>query len=120
MRGLRSADHGDGHAVLRGRRDPGASGGLASWVPTSRVRSCRSADAARTIHAADPTKYLATFPANDAQLFAALSAQAGAEWWFDVAGPNTTYRGGMVRTAVLVLRRPCDAFRPRPDCGRTE
>ncbi len=39
------------------------------------------AEAARTIHAADPSKYLATFPANDAQLFAALSAQAGAEWW---------------------------------------
>ncbi|WP_243075449.1 ABC transporter substrate-binding protein [Microbacterium sp. SS28] len=39
------------------------------------------ADAARAIHAADPTKYLATFPANDAQLFAALSAQASAEWW---------------------------------------
>lgn len=39
------------------------------------------ADAARTIHAADPSKFLATFPANDAQLFAALSQQAGAEWW---------------------------------------
>ena len=39
------------------------------------------ADAARVIHAADPTKYLATFPANDAQLFGALSQQAGAEWW---------------------------------------
>jgi len=39
------------------------------------------ADAARTIHEADPTKYLATFPANDAQLFAALSQQAGDEWW---------------------------------------
>ncbi|WP_353807715.1 ABC transporter substrate-binding protein [Agromyces sp. SYSU T00194] len=39
------------------------------------------AEAARTIHEADETKYLATFPANDAQLFAALSQQAGAEWW---------------------------------------
>src|SRR5690606_1088354 len=39
------------------------------------------AAAARTIHAADSSKYLATFPANDAQLFAALSAQAGAQWW---------------------------------------
>jgi multiple sugar transport system substrate-binding protein len=39
------------------------------------------AEAARVVHAADPTKYLATFPANDAQLFAALSQQAGAEWW---------------------------------------
>ncbi|GAA3908361.1 ABC transporter substrate-binding protein [Microbacterium invictum] len=39
------------------------------------------AAAARTIHTADSSKYLATFPANDAQLFAALSAQAGAQWW---------------------------------------
>lgn len=39
------------------------------------------AEAARTIHAADPQSYLATFPANDAQLFSALSAQAGATWW---------------------------------------
>lgn len=44
------------------------------------------ADAARTIHEADRTKYLATFPANDAQLFAALSAQAGAEWWANDGG----------------------------------
>ncbi|NQX29095.1 extracellular solute-binding protein [Microbacteriaceae bacterium VKM Ac-2854] len=36
---------------------------------------------ARALRAADPTKYLATFPANDAQLFAGLSQQAGAEWW---------------------------------------
>jgi site-specific DNA-methyltransferase (adenine-specific) len=27
--------------------------------------------------------------------------QSGAEWWFDVAGSNTTYRGGMVRTDVV-------------------
>lgn len=39
------------------------------------------AEAARVIHAADPSKFLATFPANDAQLFGALSQQAGAEWW---------------------------------------
>ncbi len=39
------------------------------------------ADAARAIHANDPSRYLATFPANDAQLFAALSQQAGAQWW---------------------------------------
>ena len=25
----------------------------------------------------------------------------GAEWWFDVAGPNTTYRGGMARVDVV-------------------
>lgn len=39
------------------------------------------AAAAQTIHAADQSKYLATFPANDAQLFGALSQQAGSEWW---------------------------------------
>jgi DNA modification methylase len=27
--------------------------------------------------------------------------RADAEWWFDVAGSNTTYRGGMVRTHVV-------------------
>ncbi|HWL43071.1 MAG TPA: site-specific DNA-methyltransferase [Ilumatobacter sp.] len=25
----------------------------------------------------------------------------GAEWWFDVAGPNSTHRGGMARTEVV-------------------
>lgn len=44
------------------------------------------AEAARTIHAADSSRYLSTFPANDAQLFAALSAQAGAEWWSQDSG----------------------------------
>ena len=44
------------------------------------------AEAARTIHAADATKYLATFPANDAQLFGALSQQAGSEWWANDGG----------------------------------
>lgn len=47
------------------------------------------ADAARALHAADPTKYLATFPANDAQLFAGLSQQAGAEWWSQEDGTWT-------------------------------
>ena len=27
--------------------------------------------------------------------------QAGATWWFDVAGPNVTYRGGMTRNDVV-------------------
>jgi DNA modification methylase len=27
--------------------------------------------------------------------------RSGAEWWFDVAGPNTTYRGGLVRSDVV-------------------
>ena len=26
---------------------------------------------------------------------------AGNEWWFDIAGPNSTYRGGMARTDVV-------------------
>jgi multiple sugar transport system substrate-binding protein len=36
---------------------------------------------ARALRAADPGTHLATFPANDAQLFAGLSQQAGAQWW---------------------------------------
>jgi multiple sugar transport system substrate-binding protein len=39
------------------------------------------AETARALRAADPSKFLATFPANDAQLFAGLAQQAGAEWW---------------------------------------
>ncbi|WP_116949962.1 ABC transporter substrate-binding protein [Jiangella endophytica] len=39
------------------------------------------AQVARDLHAADPSTYLATFPANDAQLFAGLSQQAGSSWW---------------------------------------
>ncbi|MEA5116083.1 MAG: extracellular solute-binding protein, partial [Propionicimonas sp.] len=44
------------------------------------------AAAAKKIHAADKSHYLATFPANDAQLFAALSQQAGAQWWSQTDG----------------------------------
>ena len=68
------------------------------------------AAAAKTIHAADPTKYLSTFPANDAQLFGALSQQAGAKWWshtgadwkVDISGSASTkvadYWEGLVKS----------------------
>jgi multiple sugar transport system substrate-binding protein len=71
------------------------------------------AAAAATIHQADPTKYLATFPANDAQLFGALSQQAGAEWWSQsgedwsvgIDGPASTkvaeYWQGLVDEGVV-------------------
>lgn len=71
------------------------------------------AEAARIIHAADPSKYLATFPANDAQLFGALSQQAGAEWWsvdggewsVDIDGDGSTrvaeYWQGLVDEGVV-------------------
>lgn len=39
------------------------------------------AETARALHAADPTKYLGTFSANDAGWFTGLSQQAGASWW---------------------------------------
>lgn len=58
------------------------------------------ADAARTLHAADPTKYLATFPANDAQLFGALSQQAGADWWSQSGGEWTVDIDGAASTKV--------------------
>jgi len=71
------------------------------------------AEAARVIHEADPTKFLATFPANDAQLFGALSQQAGAEWWdssdgewsVGIDGPESTkvaeYWEGLVDEGVV-------------------
>ncbi|WP_395245585.1 ABC transporter substrate-binding protein [Agromyces sp. MMS24-K17] len=39
------------------------------------------AETARALHAADPSKYLGTFSANDAGWFAGLAQQAEAEWW---------------------------------------
>ena len=39
------------------------------------------AETARALHAADPTKYLGTFSANDPGWFAGLAQQAGAKWW---------------------------------------
>jgi multiple sugar transport system substrate-binding protein len=39
------------------------------------------AETAKALHAADPTKFLGTFSANDAGWFAGLSQQAKAEWW---------------------------------------
>jgi multiple sugar transport system substrate-binding protein len=71
------------------------------------------AAAAKTIHDADPSKFLATFPANDAQLFGALSQQAGSEWWsqsgddwsVDVDGAASTkvadYWQGLVDDGVV-------------------
>lgn len=39
------------------------------------------AEAARTIHAANPAQYLGTFSAGDPGWFAGLAQQAGANWW---------------------------------------
>lgn len=39
------------------------------------------AQVAEQLHAADPTKYLGTFSANDAGWFTGLTQQAGASWW---------------------------------------
>ncbi|HEV7956542.1 MAG TPA: extracellular solute-binding protein [Marisediminicola sp.] len=39
------------------------------------------AETARAVRAADPTKFLGTFSANDAGWFTGLSQQAGASWW---------------------------------------
>jgi multiple sugar transport system substrate-binding protein len=71
------------------------------------------ADVARKLHAADPTKYLGTFSANDAGWFTGLAQQAGASWWsidgdawgVDIAGDATTkvadYWGGLVEEGVI-------------------
>jgi multiple sugar transport system substrate-binding protein len=39
------------------------------------------AETARALREADPDRYLTTFSANDAGLFAGLAQQAGAQWW---------------------------------------
>ncbi len=44
------------------------------------------AETARELREKDPSTYLATFPANDAQLFAGLAQQAGARWWSNEGG----------------------------------
>lgn len=71
------------------------------------------ADAARKIHAEDPTKYLGTFSANDAGWFTGLSQQAGASWWsidgdawgVDIDAEPTQkvaeYWGGLVEEGVI-------------------
>ncbi|WP_127794436.1 ABC transporter substrate-binding protein [Agromyces sp. LHK192] len=71
------------------------------------------AETARALHAADPTKYLGTFSANDAGWFAGLSQQANAEWWsidgeawgvgIDEAPTQQVaeYWGGLVQEGVI-------------------
>jgi multiple sugar transport system substrate-binding protein len=58
------------------------------------------AEAARTLHAANPDSYLATFPANDAQLFGALTQQAGGSWWSNDGGEWTVDVDGEAGTKV--------------------
>ncbi|MBD8538398.1 ABC transporter substrate-binding protein [Frigoribacterium sp. CFBP 8751] len=71
------------------------------------------ADVATKLHAADPTKYLGTFSANDAGWFAGLTQQAGASWWsidgdswgVDIEGGPTekvaSYWGGLVESGAI-------------------
>jgi len=71
------------------------------------------AEVAEALHAADPTKYLGTFSANDAGWFAGLSQQAGASWWgndgeswsVDVDEEPTqkvaSYWGGLVESGAI-------------------
>ena len=71
------------------------------------------AEAARTVHEADPKSYLGTFSANDAGWFAGLSQQAGASWWgvdgdawsVDIDEEPTQkvadYWGGLVEDGVI-------------------
>ncbi|MBD8704041.1 ABC transporter substrate-binding protein [Frigoribacterium sp. CFBP 13712] len=71
------------------------------------------AQVAEDLHAADPSKYLGTFSANDAGWFAGLSQQAGASWWsiddqswgVDIAeGPTeqvASYWGGLVESGAI-------------------
>jgi len=71
------------------------------------------AQVAEALHAADPTKYLGTFSANDAGWFAGLAQQAGASWWandgeswsVDIAEDPTekvaSYWGGLVESGAI-------------------
>lgn len=71
------------------------------------------AEVARAVHAADPSKYLGTFSANDAGWFTGLAQQAGASWWsiedqswgVDIdAGPTeqvADYWGGLVEEGAI-------------------
>ncbi len=71
------------------------------------------ADVAAQLHAADPSKYLGTFSANDAGWFTGLAQQAGASWWgidgdawsVDIDSEATTkvaeYWGGLVEQGVI-------------------
>ena len=71
------------------------------------------AQVARTIHQADPKKYLGTFSANDPGWFAGLAQQAGASWWgvngdtwsVQINDANTqkvaNYWGGLVQEGVV-------------------
>ncbi len=71
------------------------------------------ADAARELHAADPSVFLGTFSANDPGWFAGLSQQAGASWWgvegdawdVDIDSEPTrqvaSYWGGLVQEGVI-------------------
>ncbi|KQO81624.1 sugar ABC transporter substrate-binding protein [Frigoribacterium sp. Leaf263] len=71
------------------------------------------AQVAEDLHAADPSKYLGTFSANDAGWFAGLSQQAGASWWsiddqswgVDIAEDPTeqvaSYWGGLVESGAI-------------------
>lgn len=47
------------------------------------------AEAAKAVRARDPAKYLVHFPSGDPSLFAALTQQAGANWW-KLDGDNWT------------------------------
>jgi len=71
------------------------------------------ADVAAKVRAADPTKYLGTFSANDAGWFTGLAQQAGASWWSvngdawkvtidDAATLKVAeYWGGLVESGVI-------------------
>jgi multiple sugar transport system substrate-binding protein len=71
------------------------------------------AETARALHAADPTKFLGTFSANDAGWFTGLAQQAGASWWsvdgdawgVDIDETPTQkvaeYWGGLVEEGVI-------------------
>jgi multiple sugar transport system substrate-binding protein len=68
---------------------------------------------AEQLHAADPSKYLGTFSANDAGWFTGLAQQAGASWWgiegdswsVDIDSEATekvaSYWGGLVEQGVI-------------------
>lgn len=71
------------------------------------------AEAARVVHASDPSRYLGTFSASDAGWFTGLTQQAGSSWWsidgdawgVDIDGAEAEqvadYWGGLVEEGVI-------------------
>jgi DNA modification methylase len=72
---------------------------VALGVPDERA-AAKVADDALTAAGFEVTGRDTKVPRTGVAVSFVATDRAGGEWWFDVAGPNTTYRGGLQRTDV--------------------